>query len=492
VGDRVTFNPTISPTPVFVGRGSVMDTPDILPMFLGPYWPGTGAMTVDTIMNALRTMASGAYLDGLKQYGYGGAATVRAPRVDQGFGGFLLGLAPNAQTVIDQGVDSYIDNLIKHDDIDNADDNHELIVVVFLDPSVPNVPNPNVNGSTILGDNGKFEHFELFDDNIRFQRAWVSTTSGDLATVTQILSHELAESISDPFNNGWYRQTPPAPATSDQITDICNQNGLSDGVAVTAYWSNSDGHCVIPTSGTRAVWLTQTTQTTQQPDGPVQQAFVDLGAICGGGQMFDFVQRTWVHNVRIAARIEGFEAQSATWTINGQAVPVGGGNLTVDATVDVPTASGVKTKSGTAQLATFNAGAGGSEMSFSVQPGSGNVSLEVRLTVQEQFDIGPSALGSTVRRGLVELDLKNQEVEWSTEFKDANANCERVKHLKNTPTGPFGVPTPGDPGGLGERVKQVIGELNAVESNLLQVADAAQATHPEVAAALRSLAKGTV
>jgi hypothetical protein len=261
MGDLITFNPNTGSNPVFIGRGSHIGNPDILPIFWGQYWPGSGGMTVGTIMQALNTMASGAYLHGLAQYGYGGVANVRSPRVDQTL--CFFGSAP-AQAVVDAGADNYINGLIDNDAIDNVDDNNELIVIVFLDPSVPNIPYPGPQG-----DNGPFVKFdEILDDPYRFQRAWINTSSGQLATVTQILSHELAESISDPFNNGWFQQTPPPAPGAGQIADVCNQNGLSDGIAVTAYWSNADSACIIPTPGVRFVSLSQTTETIRQPDGP--------------------------------------------------------------------------------------------------------------------------------------------------------------------------------------------------------------------------------
>ncbi len=499
MGDRITFNfnPTISSTPVFVGHGSFIENPDILPIFLGPYWPGSGEMTVNTIVDALNTMASGAYLQGLTQYGYGGSASVRAPRVDQSVTNLLSFAAANPFlsppinlfTAVNYGVRAYIGGLVDNDEIDNVDDNHHLIMIVFLDPSIPLVPNPSGSNS-ILGANVPFESFELLDDNIRFETAWIGTSSSQLASVTQTLSHELAEAISDPFNSGWYQQTPPPASGSGQITDVCNQNGLSDGVAVTAYWSNADAACIIPTSGQRSISLSHKTDTLQQPDGPVQQVFVDLGPLCGGGQLFDFVERTYVNNVTIKATIDGFESLMAAWTINGQPFPNGtSGVVTVDATVDVPTAAGVSTRLASTQLVTFNAGPTGAEIGFSTAPGAGNVALRLVLTVRETFDSGLTSRGSTLRTAVLELDLKNQEVMGSREFNHAHANCERVKHLKNTPTPAFGPPKVGDPAGLGERVTDAVRQLRAAEDSLVAAAALAEGSRPELAEALRTLAQ---
>lgn len=481
MGDLVTFTPNTGSNPLFVGRGSYIRNPDILPIFWGSYWPGSGEMTVDTIMQALKTMTSGAYLQGLTQYGYGGSASVRPPRVDRGFNGF--GISPS-QTAVDAGVDGYIKSLLNDDAIDNVDDNHELIVVVFLDPSVPIVPNPNGSGF-VLGDNGPIEKFEFLDDNTRFQRAWIGTSSGQIATVTQILSHELAESISDPFNSGWYQQTPPAPGTSDQINDVCNQNGLSDGVAVTAYWSNADSACIIPTSGNRFVSLSHTVETIQQPDGPVQQAFIDLGILCGGGRLFEFVERTYVNNVTINAKIDGYESPNAQWTIDGQPIPVVGGVITVAATFDEP--PGASVRSEFAQLRTFNPGVSGSQIKISVGPNAGNVAFRVTLSVREEFDSGPSARGSTRRTAILDLDLKNQELQWSKEFKDATSNCDVVMHLSDGPGVVIGKPRPGDPAHLADRFAEVMRELGVAESNLVKLAELVETSRPELAAALRSL-----
>jgi hypothetical protein len=432
-------------------------------------------------------MAGGAYFQGLAQYGYGGSANVRSPRVDQGLCSF--GSAPS-QSAVDAGVDNYINGLIDNEAIDNVDDNNELIVVVFLDPSVPNIPNPTGSG-IVGGDNKPFVKFdEILDDPYRFQRAWINTSSGQLATVTQTLSHELAESISDPFNNGWFQQTPPPAPGSGQIADVCNQNGLSDGIAVTAYWSSANSACIIPTSGVRFVSLSQTTETIQQPDGPVQHVFINLGPLCGGGGLFDFVERTYINNVTINAKIQGYESRNATWSIDGQTIPIGTSTITVEATSEVPTISGVDLKPVSAQILVWNSG--GSEIRLSVGPNSGNVSSRITLSVIEGFDVGGSARGSTRRIGVLDLVLKNQELIWSNEFTQAMKNCDRMKHLFDGPDVVIGRPKPDDPGGLKDRFAEVMRELSVAESNLVMLADLVETSRPELAAALRSLGQRTL
>lgn len=93
-----------------------------------------------------------------------------------------------------------------------------------------------------------------------------SECSGNIATLTHALSHEMVETVSDPGGFGWVHETIPGRFPGDMETefsegelgDICSHVGLhptadipfddpSAGVgslAVAAYWSNADNACV--------------------------------------------------------------------------------------------------------------------------------------------------------------------------------------------------------------------------------------------------------
>ena len=66
-------------------------------------------------------------------------------------------------------------------------------------------------------------------------------SGGTLDTLTEIISHELAEAITDPGLNAWYDS-----ATGNEIGDICNRQTVRLGnYLVQTEWSNAQGVCTI-------------------------------------------------------------------------------------------------------------------------------------------------------------------------------------------------------------------------------------------------------
>ena len=58
-----------------------------------------------------------------------------------------------------------------------------------------------------------------------------------------VVSHEIAEMVTDPTGSGWYSDADIEPA-GGEIGDLCNFPISLDGNVVTALWSNADGDCV--------------------------------------------------------------------------------------------------------------------------------------------------------------------------------------------------------------------------------------------------------
>jgi hypothetical protein len=458
-------------------------------------------MTVDTIMQALNGLVKGSYLSGLTQYGFGGSASVRPPRVDRASNGISLPAAgPNVdqtQAVTD-AVNGYIRGLVSDDVIDNVDDNHELIVLVFLDNSVPapSITNAAGKGQSFSGANSSINDPNFLDDATRFEICWITTSSNQLDAVTQSMSHELVEAISDPFDNGWHQTAPPPAGIAGQITDVCNQNGVADGVAVTAYWSTAAAACVIPTSRPRSVVLSSQQPTHEAHDGPPRQGFVDLGPLCGGGRLFDFVERTFRNELILSAKIDGFEQPVVNWVLDGRPVPILGGTIDVATNwvAEPPPSAGAAppVKPATAAVTTVRTGPASPQIRITVGPNAGNMSFRVTATVVEKFDVaGTKGRGFATRRtAILDLDLHNQEINFGPEFNDAHQNCERVKHLFDGNGVVIGPPKPGDPGGLIARVVHVLRDQSADRPvGLRNLAAAVKGVRPELAATLVSLAE---
>ena len=500
MGDTITFTSNNGINPTFSGRGSVLQHPDILPIFRGSYWPIGGNLTSNDIMKALYELAGGPYFQGLTQYGYVGPAQVRNAFIDTSPLSIPVPApAPGVSqtTVVNNAIKAYVRFLVDNDRIDNVDDNHDLIVVVFLDPAIPKTIDTdnfgNVSGAS--GANTPMEIFELLDDNIRFQWAWVTTVAGTLADVTQTLSHELAEGISDPFNNGWFQTAPPPAPGSGQIGDVCNQPAITGGVPVSAYWSVADNACIVPTPGTRRLFISQTLDKHDPFDGPTRTGYEDFPIICGGGQYFDYNERTYLNLLTIHARFDGYESPVVEYTINGQAVSIMQGVLNVDATWDEPRSNPLfpdfNFKPPTAPLTTWKPSPMSSEITIQVGPNQGNVSLNIRVSVSESFDNPNAGGGSTRRTAILDIDVLNEEIVWKSDsgHDDAVKNCYRMEHLAAGPAVVFGPPRPEDPFQMIDVVTRAVRDQSASRAdNLMSAAHLVEAARPEVAKALVSLA----
>lgn len=500
MGDTITFNPNTGVNPTFVGQGSKIEHPDILPIFRGAYWPGTDDVTVRTIMNALYSIVSGPYLEGLKEYGYSGSASVRDPVVDPFPVDINLPMpAPGVEQIstVDDWVYAYIDWLVRNEKIDNVDDNHDLLVLVFLDPSVPQPIDTDQTGKATMfsGANNSIERFEFLDDNTRFEYAWITTTTLTLGDITRTLSHELVEGITDPFNTGW-EQTSPSPGENlGQIADVCNQPGIVNGVAVVAYWSVQRGACVIPTTSTRQLSLSYTLDKHEPHDGPPRTGCMDLPLICGGWQCFSFVERTYQNQITVHADFSGYESPEVDYTINGQQVPFMQGDIEVEATWDEPRSNplfpDLNLRPATAHLRTLRLSPAG-PLTIFVGPNEGNTApLHVVATVQEVFDdpnVGGE--GTTRRTAYTDIDVKNQEIIWDSQHDDAVNNCNRLTHLADGGGLVIGPPQPGDPPNLRGIVFEALRDRGDDRvGHLRHVSELVAHSRPEVAQALQALAE---
>ena len=501
MGDTITFAPNTGTNPVFDGRGSKIEHPDVLPIFWGSGWPGTGDITVRSIMDGLRAMVNGPYLDGLKQYGYVGPVQIRDAIVDRPVLDIALP-APtpgtNQSNVISDKVYDYLGWLLRNDKIDNVDDNHDLIIIVILDSTVPLPAVVDAAGkkSFVAGSNNMIEETEILDDNTRFEWAWVCSSRPSVADVLTTLSHELVEAITDPFGSGWHQVQPPPDSNEGQIADVCDQQAIVNGAPVAAYWSAADGACIVPTAGTRRIALSFTLDKHEPTDGPPKSGWVDLPVICGGGGYFDYHERTYHNLVRVTAKLEGYESPVVSYKLNGKQVPLGAGSIEVDVTRDVPRSNPIfpdldLIRPSTAVLKTWVASPMSPELKFDVGPDEGNVSISVELEVAESFD-NPSNGGfeTTKRKAFLDIDLVNQEIIWESRYDSVMKNCNRMMHLSDGMGLVIGPPQPGDPGDLAEIITRAIQDRGeSRHSSLSHAAELVKTSRPEVAAALRYLAK---
>ena len=520
MGDIITFSPRDPKTglplndpktglpvnPTFVGKGSKIEHPDLLPIFRGAYWPGSGDLTVTSIMNGIYSIVGGPYLQGLWRYGYAGPVNVRDAMVDTSPLDIPLPApAPGVSQTqeVSNRVHDYIEWLVTNDKIDNVDDNHDLIVMVFLDPAVPSPIDTDMAGKQggVVGFNSSIDDTNFADDATRFEWGWVTTSSRILATVTAIFSHELVESITDPFGTGWERTYPAPDPGEGQIGDVCSQFGIVNGTGVSAYWAEAVKVCVIPTAGTRRLSLSYTQDKHEPVDGQPREGYVNLPAMCGGGQYFSYVERTYQNNFTIHADLSGYESPVVSYAINGHEVPVGEDTIEVEATWDVPRSNPLfpdlsfYLKPNTALLTTWKPSAMSSYITISVGPHAGNTYLTITVSAWERFDNDTvGGLGSTRRTAVLDIggyvgDLKNQEIIWRPEHDAALKNCSRLTHLANGLELVLGAPQPGDPENLRDIIYNALtDETPDRAENLRGAAHLLESSRPEVANALKSLA----
>lgn len=332
--------------PTFVGNGSKLEHPDLQMVFWGPNFPANGPLSVGRVMQAVTSIVTGPYLEGMKQYGYIGPVNVRQPIVNTGNPNISypgLGLNVSQEPSVMNAVQGLVDNMVSNDAMGDVSSNHDLIVMVVIDPTVPFPQNEDGVGNitTVFGAHGKYEKPRVLAPAIRFSEGFVCTQSfGKLSGFDQFtttFSHELVESISNPFNgSGWVQTVPASVGGAGEIGDVCNNlSCVVDSIAVQPYWGVQQAACILPTE-TRLTSLTQQLTKHVNTDSPTEFAQVDLGPLCGRGN-FDFVERSWDNAVTLTATHTGYQVPLFQWLINNVAVPAGNSTVTVACTWQAPT-----------------------------------------------------------------------------------------------------------------------------------------------------------
>lgn len=507
MGDTIKFTPNTGNSTDFAGHGSKIEHPDILPVFRGSYWPGSGDLTVLSVMNALNSLVNGSYLQGLTQYGYVGPAQVRTAIIDTS--DISINPPPlmpgvNQTDTFDQITDGYISWLLDKKRIDNVDDNHDLIVMIIYDPSSRQPINMDANGVVtppIAGDNGEYDKVEILDDNIRFTRIWVVTADTNanqlpLANVTQAISHELVEAISDPFGTGWSQISPKAGENLGQIADVCNQPAIVNGVSVVAYWSEGDCKCIVPTSTTRSLSVSFTLDQHNGFDGREKTGYVHLPLMCGGDQYFKYFERTYRNKITIHTNLVGYESPVIEYKINNLDVPFLEGTLEVDAVWEPEPPSNpffpdFDFKPPTATLETLRLSPADPQISIWVGPNAGNTLLTISVVAYESFD-DPSSGYATTRKSIppLQIDLRNQEIIWEGNHDAVIQNCQDLENLVNGLGVVLGPPQPGDPAELVDIVARALRDYSQKRAeHIREVAELVQYSRPAVAEALLALAE---
>jgi hypothetical protein len=248
----IMFMPHFGPETVF-GSPDGMQHPAVNLIFSGDYWSSTqGAEDQSAMVKAADTMLSGPYLSGLIQYGSDGTATLGSVWTD-------AATVPSNPSIIQ--LQSFLQSSITfHGAAPGSNDwQHAPIYVVISDPSSVL--------HLIAGWNSPGTYVDMCRYKENIHMIWVGTSQNpdtriSLDEFTSTLSHELAETISDPDSSGIQVGAPPAlPASLNsggkQIGDY-EPEGYSyrlNGVRVQPYWSALDDAFIVPDGTTQNFYL---------------------------------------------------------------------------------------------------------------------------------------------------------------------------------------------------------------------------------------------
>jgi hypothetical protein len=210
------------------GSGA-LSHPVVQLIFWGSAWESSSTSPSATqVESAISTMLHSSYFDGLKQYGF--------QDIQLGQAIFNSDDPPNPYSFSD--VENNVSQTIDNSDIYSGRTSSWIFLVVMP----PNRTGPS-NACGSHGDDTWFNWGQVNHDNV----AWAAFS--DLDSMTDEISHELVEAITDPDpHSGWVMDRVFAGGPNeDELGDACsNQQDFLDGVMVQSYWSNTDKACVIP------------------------------------------------------------------------------------------------------------------------------------------------------------------------------------------------------------------------------------------------------
>ncbi len=211
--------------------GAVMISSSVQLIYWGSAWANAATPSMAELTAAAKSMVEGSYLLGLRQYGIGssrlrGTTWVTAPD-------------PPA-TYSSDDARNLVWNLIDGGQFPEPDDQGGRNFYAVLMPQ----------GSTYEhadqadGAHGVAKDFDFPADIDSAWFCWIG--HADLAGMSETLSHELVEAITDPENDGWKMNR--SLNGGDEIGDACrHSSAVLDGATVQAYWSQRDRACIIPT-----------------------------------------------------------------------------------------------------------------------------------------------------------------------------------------------------------------------------------------------------
>jgi hypothetical protein len=219
--------------------GPLLTHVEVEPIYYGSYWTaGAGAQQASDLNTFLQFITGSSYMDMLSEYNVGRGTLVDNGVADPGIAG--------AHSIDDSQLRSAITVNVNRGSVQAPD--HNRLYIVFTAPNMVVTSGSETSSRDFFG-----YHDSFVDSSFRVIRyAIIAHPVGngdapglnDFQTLTWTASHELAESVTNPDNGGWFDTK-----TNDEIADLCDSvddAGVLNGYVVSAVWSVQQNSCVIP------------------------------------------------------------------------------------------------------------------------------------------------------------------------------------------------------------------------------------------------------
>jgi hypothetical protein len=257
----IVFNPAFGGETIKPGSTNVgLQNPSVDLLFSGPFWnTGSGKLAETSLLNGAKAILNSPYLSGLTQYGSSGTAHFAASWTDTN----SISVDPHSGASVGD-VWSFLQNSVSS--------RNAGVATIFVVVSDPNSSQSYDGGWNIPTDLMVRTPAPFYEPT---HMIWIGTTSVFPSTdvFTSDLSHELAETMSDPNpGNGGTEVNPPSglpaslanpggnqigdyePAAAYQVHYAYRLNGPG-GVLVQPYWSAKDNAFIVPDGQTDNFYL---------------------------------------------------------------------------------------------------------------------------------------------------------------------------------------------------------------------------------------------
>jgi hypothetical protein len=264
------YNPQYGAETAVDHFGVKLDSPQIFVMFWGSYWQDGANPLVNDLINATETLfptnGPSTYLSGLTQYGMDGIANYQNAVFHDSDPANPFS-PDDIRNAFEYEIDARRNTSSYFPDSYNTTNGKDPLYVIFTPPGTSS-DDPNAGGYNSW--TGRLEA-NVFHPVDFYEYAWVGArhldpnTATDPAniqntidTYTTILSHEVVEAMSDPYegrfgNSGGIRVDPGPglqnpPPKANQLCDYEAQSHTYrvDGVLVESYWSQGDQKFLVP------------------------------------------------------------------------------------------------------------------------------------------------------------------------------------------------------------------------------------------------------